>query len=128
MELVHDFASQVCCWVFRGLVILVEQEPWPNGTHPGNGARSRLFPEELFTSGRKRDAPSFRARVGPDRVEAAFNEESSMAGYGGVDFIDFDSELNDEEKLVRQTARQFVENGIISIIEKHSREETLPTH
>src|SRR6266851_6731918 len=39
-----------------------------------------------------------------------FNEESSMAGYGGVDFIDFDSQLNDEEKLVRQTARQFVEN------------------
>src|SRR5271166_3174523 len=28
----------------------------------------------------------------------------SMAGFGGVDFIDFDSQLNDEEKLVRQTA------------------------
>jgi len=31
----------------------------------------------------------------------------------------FDSQLNDEEKLVRQTARQFVENEIIPIIEKH---------
>src|SRR5258708_33567197 len=49
-----------------------------------------------------------------------------MAGYGGVDYIDFDSQLNDEEKLVRQTARQFVENEIISIIEKHSREGTFP--
>src|ERR1700732_321120 len=51
-----------------------------------------------------------------------------MAGYGGVDFIDFDSQLNDEEKLVRQTARQFVEHEIIPIIEKHSREGTFPKH
>ena len=51
-----------------------------------------------------------------------------MAGYSGVDFIDFDSQLNDEEKLVRQTARQFVENEIIPIIEKHSREGTFPKH
>jgi len=51
-----------------------------------------------------------------------------MAGYGGVDYIDFDSQLNDEEKLVRQTARQFVENEIIPIIEKHSREATFPKH
>ena len=28
-----------------------------------------------------------------------------MAAYGGVDYIDFDSQLNDEEKLVRQTAQ-----------------------
>src|ERR1700730_16245095 len=51
-----------------------------------------------------------------------------MAGYSGVDFIDFDSQLNDEEKLVRQTARQFVENEVIPIIEKHSREGTVPRH
>jgi len=51
-----------------------------------------------------------------------------MAGYSGVDFIDFDSQLNDEERLVRQTARQFVENEIIPIIEKHSREGTFPRH
>src|SRR5271155_3959125 len=51
-----------------------------------------------------------------------------MAGFGGVDFIDFDSQLNDEERLVRQTARQFVENEIIPIIEKHSREATFPMH
>src|SRR5256714_5086230 len=51
-----------------------------------------------------------------------------MAGFAGVDFIDFDSQLNDEEKLVRQTARQFVENEIIPIIEKHSREGTFPRH
>src|ERR1700756_4676739 len=51
-----------------------------------------------------------------------------MAGYSGVDFIDFDSQLNDAEKLVRQTARQFVEAEVIPIIEKHSREGTFPKH
>ena len=51
-----------------------------------------------------------------------------MAAFGGVDFIDFDSQLDDEEKLVRQTARQFVENEVIPIIEKHSREATFPKH
>jgi len=51
-----------------------------------------------------------------------------MAGYGGVDYIDFDSQLNDEEKLVRQTARQFVENEIIPIIEKQNREGVFPKH
>src|SRR5258707_13659640 len=51
-----------------------------------------------------------------------------MPKYSGVDFIDFDSQLNDEEKLVRQAAREFVENEIIPIIEKHSREATFPMH
>src|SRR5260370_38170108 len=51
-----------------------------------------------------------------------------MAGFSGVDFIDFDSQLNDEEKLVRKTARQFVENEVIPIIEKHNREATFPKH
>src|SRR5580698_3839080 len=51
-----------------------------------------------------------------------------MPPFPGVDFIDFDSQLNDEEKLVRQTARQFVDNEIIPIIEKHSREGTFPKH
>src|SRR5437899_10650104 len=51
-----------------------------------------------------------------------------MPSFAGVDFIDFDSQLNDEEKLVRQTARQFVENEIIPVIEKHSRDATFPKH
>jgi glutaryl-CoA dehydrogenase len=51
-----------------------------------------------------------------------------MAGFSGVDYIDFDSQLNDEEKLVRQTARRFVENEVIPIIEKHNREATFPKH
>ncbi|MFZ0820255.1 MAG: acyl-CoA dehydrogenase family protein [Candidatus Acidiferrales bacterium] len=51
-----------------------------------------------------------------------------MAGFAGVDFIDFDSQLNDEERLARQTARQFVDEQILPIIEKHNREGTFPLH
>ena len=51
-----------------------------------------------------------------------------MATFPGVDFLDFDSLLNDEERLVRQTARQFVDNEVLPIIEKHNREATFPLH
>jgi glutaryl-CoA dehydrogenase len=51
-----------------------------------------------------------------------------MAGFPGVDFLEFDSLLNDEERLVRQTAREFVDNEILPIIEKHNREATFPLH
>ncbi|HKN26046.1 MAG TPA: acyl-CoA dehydrogenase family protein [Candidatus Acidoferrum sp.] len=51
-----------------------------------------------------------------------------MPSFAGVDFIDFDSQLDGEEKLVRQTARQFVDNEVLPIIEKHSREATFPMH
>jgi glutaryl-CoA dehydrogenase len=43
-----------------------------------------------------------------------------------VDYLDFDSMLNDEELLVRGTARQFVDDQIIPVIEKHFRESTFP--
>ena len=49
-----------------------------------------------------------------------------MPGFPGVDFLDFDSLLNDEEKLVRQTARQFVDEQILPVIEKHNRAGTFP--
>src|SRR5689334_15664045 len=75
------------------------------------------FPRNLSrVAGRRAPNPSLR--MGSDWVGAAWNKEKKMARYGGVDYIDFDSLLNDEEKLVRQTARQFVENEIIPIIEK----------
>lgn len=49
-----------------------------------------------------------------------------MPAFPGVDFIEFDSQLNDEEKLARQTARQFVDGEVLPIIEKHNREATMP--
>src|SRR5271170_1662329 len=48
--------------------------------------------------------------------------------FANVDYIDFDTLLSDEEKLVRQTSRQFVEDEIIPIIEKNNREGTFPRH
>src|ERR1700687_597256 len=51
-----------------------------------------------------------------------------MPSFPGVDFIDFDSLLNDEEKRVRQTARQFIDREVLPIIEKHNREATFPAH
>src|SRR6202050_3915180 len=73
-----------------------------------------------------------RSLAARKRSQAAWKlvarKEAGMAGFAGVDFIDFDSQLNDEEKLVRQTARRFVDNEIIPVIEKHSREGTFPEH
>ncbi len=51
-----------------------------------------------------------------------------MPGFPGVDFLDFDSLLSDEEKLVRQTAREFVDDEVVPIIEKHNRDATFPMH
>src|SRR5271169_5697039 len=49
-----------------------------------------------------------------------------MSVFSGVDYLDFDSVLNDEELLARGTARQFVDDQIIPVIEKHFRESTFP--
>ena len=49
-----------------------------------------------------------------------------MPSFPGVDFLDFDSLLSDEEKLARQTARQFVDDQVLPIIVQHDREGTFP--
>jgi glutaryl-CoA dehydrogenase len=49
-----------------------------------------------------------------------------MAQFPGVDFLDFDSVLSDEEKLARQSARQFVDEEILPIIEQYNREGKFP--
>jgi glutaryl-CoA dehydrogenase len=49
-----------------------------------------------------------------------------MPPFPGVDFLEFDSLLNDEEKLVRHTAGQFVDERVLPIIEEHNRNATFP--
>jgi len=49
-----------------------------------------------------------------------------MSAFAGVDYLDFDSVLNDEELLARQTARRFVDEQVIPIIEKNYRDATFP--
>src|SRR5512146_1693612 len=46
--------------------------------------------------------------------------------FRGVDFIGFDSLLSEDEILVRNTARQFVEDNLIPIIELCNREGRFP--
>ncbi|MGC2162168.1 MAG: acyl-CoA dehydrogenase family protein [Silvibacterium sp.] len=46
--------------------------------------------------------------------------------FKGVDFIGFDSLLTDDERLARDTARQFIEDNLIPIIEECNREGRFP--
>jgi glutaryl-CoA dehydrogenase len=45
-----------------------------------------------------------------------------------TDYMDFQDLLDDEEKLVRQTARTFVNEQVLPIIDNHAQEETFPGH
>ena len=51
-----------------------------------------------------------------------------MFAFRGVDFMEFDSLLSDEERLVRQSVREFVEKEVIPHIEEWSREGKFPRH
>ncbi|MGE5111133.1 MAG: acyl-CoA dehydrogenase family protein [Acidobacteriaceae bacterium] len=46
--------------------------------------------------------------------------------FNGVDFIQYDSLLTDEERMVRDTARQFIEDNLIPIIEQCNRDGRFP--
>src|SRR3974390_3038114 len=46
--------------------------------------------------------------------------------FRGVDFIEFDSLLSDDERLVRDTARKFIEDNLVPIIEECNREGRFP--
>jgi glutaryl-CoA dehydrogenase len=46
--------------------------------------------------------------------------------FSGVDFIGFDGLLNDDERLVRDTARKFIEDNLVPIIEQCNRDGRFP--
>jgi glutaryl-CoA dehydrogenase len=46
--------------------------------------------------------------------------------FQGVDFIEFDSLLSDEELLVRTTTRSFIEDNLVPIIEQCNRDGRFP--
>jgi glutaryl-CoA dehydrogenase len=48
--------------------------------------------------------------------------------FKGVDFIEFDSLLSEDERLVRDNTRKWVEENIIPIIEQHNRDGKFPRH
>ncbi len=45
-----------------------------------------------------------------------------------TDYMNFQDLLEDEEKLVRETARAFVNDKVIPIIDQHAQQETFPEH
>jgi glutaryl-CoA dehydrogenase len=51
-----------------------------------------------------------------------------MFPFRGVDYMEIDSLLSDEEKLVRRTVREFVDKEVIPHIEEWSREGKFPRH
>src|SRR5499425_3192567 len=46
--------------------------------------------------------------------------------FRGVDFLEFDTLLSDDERLVRDTARKFIEDNLIPIIEQCNRDGRFP--
>ncbi len=49
-----------------------------------------------------------------------------MHKFQGVDYLDLDAHLSDEERLIRDTVRQFVDDKILPIIEECHRDGTFP--
>jgi glutaryl-CoA dehydrogenase len=49
-----------------------------------------------------------------------------MAEFTGVDFLNLDLELSDEERLIRDTVREFVSDQVVPIIARHHRDGTFP--
>src|SRR5499427_2770555 len=50
----------------------------------------------------------------------------SAIKFRGVDFIEFDTLLSDDERLVRDTARKFIEDNLVPIIEECNRAGRFP--
>lgn len=50
-----------------------------------------------------------------------------MHKFSGVDYYNLDSLLSDEEKMIRDSVREFVSNEIIPIIEEYNRHSKFPT-
>lgn len=51
-----------------------------------------------------------------------------MFPFHGVDYLEIDALFSEEEKLVRQTVREFVENEVLPHIEEWNREGKFPLH
>jgi len=55
-------------------------------------------------------------------------KESSVSSFPGVDYMQIDSLFSEEELMVRQTVRDFVDDDVLPIIEHANREEKFPMH
>ncbi|HSQ60850.1 MAG TPA: acyl-CoA dehydrogenase family protein [Acidobacteriota bacterium] len=51
-----------------------------------------------------------------------------MEKFDGVDYMEIDGLFSEEEILIQDTARKFVQDRLMPIIEKHNRDATFPAH
>ena len=58
----------------------------------------------------------------------AAQKEQIVATFPGVDYMNIDSLFSEDELMVRQTVRDFVDEEVIPIIEHANREEKFPMH
>src|SRR5215472_13054395 len=80
--------------------------------------------------------PAARSAVGADAISRCADLENFIRGewrrfmpaikFRGVDFVQFNSLLSEEERLVRDTTRQFIEDNLIPIIEECNRAGRFP--
>lgn len=51
-----------------------------------------------------------------------------MSRFQGVDYFQIDQLLSEDELMVRKTVREYVDQKVLPIIEKHYEEATFPMH
>ena len=52
-----------------------------------------------------------------------FREDPPLAGFTGVDFLRFDEMLSDEERMARDSVREFVTKEFLPLIQEHVRQD-----
>ena len=114
------------CGEFRTGLWLFGSFGWPGPAQAGGGRYDALIYHDLTVECRSGEVRAFPLRPGGLWSVVRPHEVMTTATFPGVDFLDFDSLLTDEEQLARETARQFVDNEVLPIIEQHDREATFP--
>jgi glutaryl-CoA dehydrogenase len=61
-------------------------------------------------------------------ISALQTQELTVSNFPGVDYMEIDSLFSEEELMVRQTVRDFVDDEVLPIIEECNREEKFPRH
>src|SRR5580704_14912129 len=93
-------------------------------------AQRDTHPIECPIDARARSAEAHGERCSLGRTLCFFipyrQRRNPMAPFLGVDFLDFDSLLSNEERLARQTVRRFVDEQILPIIEEHNSQGKFP--
>jgi glutaryl-CoA dehydrogenase len=74
-----------------------------------------------------REGPLFTVPGGPGKARpSAYVREAAM-GFQGLDYYEIDEELTQEERLVRDNVRRFVDERVEPIIARHFEAGTFPT-